>query len=546
MENPIESAVLNSDGPPGKPPTDSPFRRFLESDLSLVLAAALVAIGCLLFGGKLPYNDGFGADGVIYREWARNFHEEIFVKRVNVYSIQRVLPAAIVHYALRLLHLPRTNRVIFKAFAIYTAMLYVIVAVCWCRVVRELRIRTAGKWLGFIALFLSLPALKYLMWAPVHTDASGWALAMLMLVCYLRRATGWLVAVTLIGAFSWPTCIHIGALMLIFPRPACDGLSLQSAPRRLRWLAVTAVVALTAVAYLMVLQKPPTYESTAMDPLVLTPYEPTLYLSLILCLAYVLAGCWHLLNSRPFFELTFLMNRQRLATIALVAAGLVVLRWLQNGLSNGSESHHTMDMFVRHTVYTSLVRPGVFFVALAAFFGPIVLVAAILWKSTCRYIHAAGPAIGLSLLMGLFISLDSQSRYLMNHFPLLIPFVVKAMDEWEWDLTGIGLFAAVTLLSSKFWIFGFIRSLESDPFAFPGQLVWMAFGPWMSSVSYAVQAGLVVLLTAVFVWRLGPRRSAPMAAMPEKLGDNALLVGDSQVRPQAAISEKLADGAHAH
>jgi hypothetical protein len=217
------------------------------------------------------------------------------------------------------------------------------------------------------------------------------------------------------------------------------------------------------------------------------------------------------LNSSELLEPAFLLTWRRLATIVLVASGVMIGQWLQSGLTNSGTSNHTMSMFARHTVYSSLVRPGVFFVALVAFYGPITLLAAILWKSTCRHAQAAGPGIVLSLLFCLFMSLNSQSRFLMNLVPLLIPFVVKAADEWEWNRSRLGAFAALTLVSSKVWSSRFLPDLKTaDPFTFPAQLAWMGGGPWMSALSYVIQASSCAICAAIFIcwfWR-HPRAQA--------------------------------------
>lgn len=490
-------------------PNGSRLRQFLVSDSCLVLAALLVAITCRFAVGRLPYNGGFGADGMMYRAWAANFHEEIFVKRTNHYYVQRIAPAAIVHFGIKLLKLPHSDRNIYNAFAAYTAFLFMVVAVCWCQIVRELRISTTGKWLGFVAFFLGQPALNWMMLAPVHTDATGWTLGLLMLLCYLRHATGWLVAITLLGAFSWPTCIYIGALMLIFPRTSDNHFRAGASRGYLNWLAPLAIVGFCAAGYVMVLQQPPTLESTSMDPKILTPYEPTLYLSLAACLIYVFAGSWHLLKSSAVLDPKFLFTRQRLTTSVLVALGFLIGHWLQSGLSNSGASNHTMGMFARHTVYSSLVRPGVFFVALVAYYGPIVLLAMILWKSTCRHVQAAGPGVVLSLLFCLLLSLNSQSRFLMNLIPLLIPFVIKAADDLEWDRSRFGVFAVLTVVMSRCGVSRFMPDLTTaDPFSFPAQLAWMVAGPWMSAVSYFIQASLCIVVTGIlYGWLLRHPRS---------------------------------------
>ena len=113
------------------------------------LAALLVALLGFFGGERVPVNGGLGWDGVIYARWASDFHEEIFVRRVDTYYIQRILPAAVVHYSLRALAISLTDRHVMTAFGILSVLLLTLMGSLWARIVEELQISRAGTWLGF-------------------------------------------------------------------------------------------------------------------------------------------------------------------------------------------------------------------------------------------------------------------------------------------------------------------------------------------------------------------------------------------------------------
>src|SRR2546423_1827806 len=103
-------------------------RSFVESDLCLVLVALLIATLCCAFVERVSVHDGFGWDGVNYANWARDFKNEVFFKKLSPYYVQRILPSAIVGGSLRLLHIPRTETAILTAFSVYAAALMTLIA----------------------------------------------------------------------------------------------------------------------------------------------------------------------------------------------------------------------------------------------------------------------------------------------------------------------------------------------------------------------------------------------------------------------------------
>src|SRR5579862_9541368 len=145
---------------------------WLFKDRVLILAALILALACFWLGERVAVNGGLGWDGVIYAGWAKDFHEEVFVKRVDPYYIQRILPAAVVHYSLRGLQVARTPENILAAFGLLNVALITLIAWLWCRIARELAISPAGRWLGFVGFFVNYIILKHTFFCPVTTDVA--------------------------------------------------------------------------------------------------------------------------------------------------------------------------------------------------------------------------------------------------------------------------------------------------------------------------------------------------------------------------------------
>ena len=83
---------------------------------------------------------------------------------------------------------------------------------------RRIGMSEAAFWLGFIAIFVNNIHLKVIWYNPVVTDGVAASLSLAMLLCFLKGKEWWLILVTLLGAFTWPTLIYAGGFLLAFPR----------------------------------------------------------------------------------------------------------------------------------------------------------------------------------------------------------------------------------------------------------------------------------------------------------------------------------------
>src|SRR6185369_8866447 len=88
----------------------------------------------------------------------------------------------------------------------------------WSSIADGLRIRRPGRWFGFSGLFLSFATLKNTFYNPVQTDVTAFALGLLMLHAFLADSRSGLLAVMVLGSFTWPTVPYMAALLYVFPR----------------------------------------------------------------------------------------------------------------------------------------------------------------------------------------------------------------------------------------------------------------------------------------------------------------------------------------
>jgi hypothetical protein len=129
----------------------------------------------------------------------------------------------------------------------------------------------------------------------------------------------------------------------------------------------------------------------------------------------------------------------------------------------------------------------VFLVTHIAFYGVGFLLTLYFWRSACREMEQFGPGIVGCVLLALLLSLNSQSRFFINIFPLVLPFVVKAAESHLRRKQPLILLAGAAVLLSKVWF-----TINTAPFTgrlheFPDQGLFMTHGPWISPSMYLAQ-----------------------------------------------------------
>lgn len=467
---------------------------YLTSDSGLVLAALLISLIGFLFGEKIKFNDGFGMDGVHYGTWAKDFYSNIFVGGVDLYYVQRILPSALVHYALRLVHIPLTNGNIIKAFAILNVIAITASAYIWCRIANKLAISRQGKLFGFMALFLNFALMKWPSYYPVLTDVLGFFIGLLMIYFYLLGNRIGLFILMGLGAFVWPMLIYQGALLLMFPGDEVRGKAWAPARYRLN-TAAGAAVSLGVLGYLVWLALKTNLVFTQIPPM-----TSLLHLSVTISVLYVFFGLIRLLDCDWLFDFKHMFGYLRRWTFFAAILFFFAIRWLQGQLSNGPSPRSSYDELYG-IVAASLAKPALFYVAHVIFFGPIIVLALFFWKSACRIMHRYGLGLSFCVAFGLFLGLNSQSRQLFSFFPLVVIFVVKAMDEISWGPYHLFLFALVSFVLSKIWLLIGGAPIYLDERKFSDQLFYMNIGPYMSDAMYSIQ-GTAVLITGVLFYLL--------------------------------------------
>jgi hypothetical protein len=476
------------------------------TDRAIVIATMLLAILGHSLTEKIGINRGLGWDGGVYASWVQDLPAAL-EEGVGSYHVQKILPIALAHYGLRLFKDTIQERHVIRAFGILNIIAATLVAWLWCKIASELRIGDRGKWLGFAGLILNFAMTKNAYFYPVLTDVMATAVSAAMCYCYLRGWPWVLLLTTLIGAFTSPMLVYVGAILVLFPRnPRLDAQP-TAAPLRLNLLLAGLGAYYMGLWCLYVVRD-------IQGPLYgwLSPVESVLPLSFTLLLLYMASAMAFLLNSGRLFQPSRYWTTGNGWAVAGLLVTILIIKWIQAELM-GRTLDYLPQLYLQLIGVAAVAKPAVSLISAATFFGPLIVLAVFLWPRICRIIHQHGLGLTLVIAMGLLQSIDSESRHIGYMIPLLFPFVVKAVEELRWRPSQYGLMMVLALFSTKMWL-SIKGNFYDNAFMYPDQLYMMHLGPFMGNEMYVAHvAGIGVAALLIYIVCLQQKVST-VAAMP--------------------------------
>ncbi len=470
--------------------------------IALVLSIGLVGF---FWAEKLEVSDGFGWDGVNYGTWAQDLHRSFVEEDATAYDIQRLLPSAIVHFSLRMFGVSlepekdlelwgmpaRLSNNVLMGFRIYHLLLLLPIAYMWNRILAELNVHGAAAWLGFIALFGNFALLKEYHYDPVTTDPTALFLSLLLLLLYLRRCSLGVLLTAAAGAFCWPTILIFGLLLYVFPRE--ERMPEASAVGGARLLAVaTTLGVLAGGLYVVFVAEAENLYGAAP---VVRPWVPATVVFLAL---YIFKGSREIYRNglpqlapqRVLAQLSF--RRIAVAVVLFGTIRLILAIWSDIE----SPAATTIPSFLQEVARRSLVRPLDFAVTFPMYFGPILILCALLWPRVCRVV--AGHGIGaLGFVLAHFLlSVNQDARQSLLAFPFFAAFTLQALDRSMLSRALLWTFGVGAVFLSKVWYRINVEPLEGELLEFPMQRYQMNFGAWMANETYVAQGLAVVAVAA--------------------------------------------------
>lgn len=500
----------------------------------MVLVMLLAGAASILWAERLMVNNGLGWDGVRYGAWAKHFPQNFFVEGVPEYYVQRILPGAAVHYARRALLTPfyrgeaktavmEDDRNVILSFDIYNLALLLVAVYTWGLIADLWGLSDRAKWLGFCLLFVNFSVLKHTFYHSVLTDTTAFALGILSFYFFLADKPLGQLAVIVAGCFTWPTIPYMSALLYVFPaeRRAADATPSVETARgaERRWATVAAAaLALVALAALLYLTTKDFPERTGYYGRVLRVDLGLVYLSVAAVPVYLFFCLREAFADGRLFDYAQTLRALRWRRAALVVVVLAAMKLFTKLMAGRESIGHWGGLreFAGYTFLSALTEPLVFLVAHAVYFGVGVLLVAFFWKPLCESVRGYGVGLRWFLILTALLSINSQSRFMVNAVPVLLMLLVKMLDARGLAWRRVALLAALALLYSKVW-YTFNTAPQVDDgtlevlLRFPLQHYFANSGSWMSAEMYYAQGGVILATCAVLYFVL-VRRTRGRAA----------------------------------
>jgi hypothetical protein len=477
-----------------------------------LLAMLLIVLGNASYqiasGDRIPANEGFGYDGYFYGTFARDVPNELPKPMWNE-RLQRIGPSVIVWCGFQLCGIDQaSNEQIIGGFVALNLVCMAASVILWHRLASLMGLGTAGRWFGFVAVFVNFANAKHAWYYPVLTDCTVTLLGFLLCYAFVRRSLAGLMVVVLAGSFAssalgfWSLPLFLG-MRAGAPEPVCP-------EQRMRvWLLTRLIVEvsvlLTVISYYVWNFRPDAHGLPAVESLV--PISTALAaVYLILALLPLLAWqtlvrplrlAWSLCSwGVPLWLFTNLITK-------------VACEWLRPG--SAAETSQGMLKFVFHDANSiflrSVIAPLIFLVCHVVYAGPFVLILMLHWRALCKRFGGFGLDMVLFAGLVVILALDSETRHLLVALPFLALFAGREIDEQQVSRWFWAVYLALSIAFSAAWL-TIGNAWSSDdmqrPREFPVQWYYMFQGPWVSLTSYAIQATAVLLALICFGWLLFP------------------------------------------
>jgi len=497
------------------------WREINGSHRLMTLFVIVLGLSNLFFGELVPANDGFGWDGVVYREMTLNLYSMISDGKLNSYYAQRLLPSLLVRGVLDLANAPLSDVNIIQAFSWYNLVLLVGVSYLWKRMANHFSISIGGRWLGFAGLFLSYQSSKQSFYYPVLTDVTALFIGMLLLVFYIEKRPLALLVSAIAGAFAWPVISISGAILLIFMKadlspkaikPVLFGNFVNSTQAfRLMWRAWLVVVFASLLGYAILFGLDTMFQKNGVEgyAIILIQGLQRLITGVPSHLAVFYALALLFGSSLFFKELLFqLKNVNRLLIIFSLAAIFIpwgLVRLISNPLVPNPSSILLLFKLILFPASGKMLLP---LVTLFVFWGPIVALLLVKWNSFCIETRKLGPGFVLIVALTLPLCLVAEPRFPTSAWPFFILGAVLTMEKTKSSATFNNVFIVLTVLLAQFWmkinLAPWTGAAHENLDTFPKQIFFMHHGLWMNWWSYSSQ---LVLTGVCVLWMIKILRS---------------------------------------
>jgi len=352
------------------------------------------------------------------------------------------------------------------------------------------------------------------------------------------RRSVWLLVIAACGLFTFPTVAVLAGILYCFPRggapenisefevhtaqqPSAPALTASSLWNNRLATFCALIVALLTLAGIVAA----VFFYGVQFPVAEPVHKPTLYPSMVLSVAYMglaalfLAMCLtaHQAHNTLLERFTAPLRTGGFWLAVLMIAGIwAAATWLKIQFLQSPDpkisSPMNIALFLGGSFSLAVAKPLLPLVSSVVYFGPVVLLAVLIFPTVAQSAERLGTGLFLAFSMTVLLGgIMSESRQLINVFPCVAVAVACAVHQKHLSNLTFAALLAAALGFSKVWLV--INFAGMQDYAYksvtdsPLQRYFMHHGPFMDMEHYLWQASAVAFTAFVLWWTLRRGRS---------------------------------------
>ncbi len=480
------------------------------------MALLIIVWGCFSIwkGERLPHNQGFSGDGMIYCQITMNLWQPN--KDVSIYHGMRCLPSVVVRYTLLALQLPLDVPHIYSAFRIYNVLLLVLILVTLLAIAAHLGIGRQGQWLIFLGLCGNYFGMRQHYYSPGLTDLWALAFGSLALLSYVKQRPIGVWCWIILGSLTWAIIPYFGIPLILFPyqpknsQPIFVGFSGQSKKWAGLWAGLIVTFLIGYTTYLTLFRH---YFGV----------PPGHVIMFLLPLSIAAMGLYLFFPLRELFpnDSRYFKDQVFSKTLIPGAAQIIVLYailgvssfYLKHLFTNTNRDLLPFMILPDSICAWSVPKPFLSLLTQISYYGPVIILMALFWRQLASLAYGYGPAFVMELGLGLILSLATEPRFILAFFPLALILLAKVLEKHPLKYQGIAGFAALAFFMSKAWLplnWGTWPAVPQyeNIFQAPMQGFYMNYGIWMNNVTYCLHGGFALAAAFLIKYLLLPQPKA--------------------------------------
>jgi len=456
-------------------------------------------------GAVINVSNGLGYDGEYYAEITKHFYSLVFHNKLEFYIIQRIFPLFVVNSILTIFEIPKEDFFIVKVFQIYNLTLLVLCSVIWYRIAKIYKFDLKLLWIGFIFCFVNFGIGKHTLYYPILTDPTAFFLGFCLLYFHIKDNLIGKVITTFLGAFTWPTFIYMGIMMIIFPKNFKTKNISGTGVSANKYLAFIIPLPFLIMAlyyinkYFISGSLYGGYQEVLIQIIPSLLYISSVLNFLVMSYFFFIFLPANLPFSKYFQFLKEILFSIKIKNVLICILLFTIVNVFQKYFSSEfDQGEKFLQIIYWVSFLKSCSKPLVYIITAITYFGPFFIILFFNLKNFKSHLKNLGIGVYLSFIIAAMLMFESNPREIINFVPFIVLLTVLVLKDLSIQKNLFILLTIFSLILSKFYLPIFIDTSTLEKcFQFPTQFYFMN-SYQLSIVSYYIQGILIILMT-IFV-----------------------------------------------